>query len=538
MIGQRIGPYDVLAKLGEGGMGEVYRARDSKLKREVALKVLPADVAGDRDRLARFQREAEVLAALNHPNIAHIHGLEEAHSTTALVMELVEGEDLAERIARGSLPIDEAIAIAKQIADALEAAHEQGIIHRDLKPANVKVRPDGTVKVLDFGLAKALQDPKTSSPQDLSASPTITSPAMTMRGVILGTAAYMSPEQAKGKAVDKRTDIWAFGCVLYEMLSGTRAFEGEDVTDTIAAVVTREPDWSRLPASTPAAVRRSLARCLAKDRKHRLRDIGDAHHELTDDAQGANAPSPVPTARAAWMATAAAGLAAVLLAIPAISHFRETAPAERALRLTIDAPANAVRLLGPEISPDGRSVGFASIGSSSSAPQLWIRRLDESAPAPVPGPIFVNGSHFWSPDSRAIAALTREGLLHLDLATGGTRILTPARSTMVGLAQFSGTWGPDGVILYGLGGTIHRVSEHGGDSSPVALEGLAPGAESRFPVFLPGGRRFPLPRAGSGPVVHLCRVDRRRSRHALVCLGLAGRVFRAVTRPRSRAVRA
>ena len=228
MIGSRIGPYEVLAKLGEGGMGEVYRAKDSKLKREVALKVLPADVANDRERLARFQREAEVLAALNHPNIAHVYGLEE----NALVMELVDGEDLAERIRRGPIPIDDALPIAKQIADALEAAHEAGIIHRDLKPANVKVRPDGTVKVLDFGLAKALQDPTTShlrqgsggqaGPQDVENSPTITSPAMTMRGMILGTAAYMAPEQAKGKPVDKRADIWAFGCVLYEMLTGRR----------------------------------------------------------------------------------------------------------------------------------------------------------------------------------------------------------------------------------------------------------------------------------------------------------------------------
>jgi serine/threonine protein kinase len=259
-------------------MGEVYRARDSKLKREVAIKVLPADVAGDRERLARFQREAEVLASLNHPHIAHVYGIEDG----ALVMELVEGEDLSQRVARGPVPLDEALPIARQIAEALEAAHEQGIIHRDLKPANIKVRDDGTVKVLDFGLAKAFQDPKTPGPQDPSHSPTITSPAMTQRGVILGTAAYMSPEQAKGKPVDKRADIWAFGCVLYEMLAGKRAFKGEDVTDTITAVMRDVPDWHALPVQTPPAIRTLLRRCLEKDARRRPPHIGIARMEIED----------------------------------------------------------------------------------------------------------------------------------------------------------------------------------------------------------------------------------------------------------------
>jgi serine/threonine protein kinase len=248
--GTRLGVYEVTAQIGEGGMGQVFRATDTKLKRQVALKILPASVATDADRLARFQREAEVLASLNHLNIAHIHGLEESGGITALVMELVEGEDLSERIARGAMPLDEALPIAKQIAEALEGAHEQGVIHRDLKPANIKVRADGTVKVLDFGLAKALdQDVKTSRPQAAN-SPTITTPAMTQAGMILGTAAYMSPEQAKGRAVDKRADIWAFGVVLYEMLTGTRAFAGEDITDTIVAVISKEPDWAALSSST------------------------------------------------------------------------------------------------------------------------------------------------------------------------------------------------------------------------------------------------------------------------------------------------
>ena len=248
--GTHLGAYDITAQIGVGGMGEVYRATDTKLKRQVAIKVLPASLAADRDRLARFQREAEVLAALNHPNIAAIYGLEESNGITALVMELVEGDDLSQRIARGAIPLDEALPIAKQITEALEAAHEQGIIHRDLKPANVKVRPDGIVKVLDFGLAKALE-PATGSRQladgPIANSPTITSPAMTQAGMILGTAAYMAPEQARGKTVDRRADIWAFGAVLFEMITGTRAFEGEDIADTLSNVMKVDPDWQRVP---------------------------------------------------------------------------------------------------------------------------------------------------------------------------------------------------------------------------------------------------------------------------------------------------
>jgi eukaryotic-like serine/threonine-protein kinase len=271
--GSRLGPYEILSALGAGGMGEVYRARDTKLNRDVALKVLPDSFAQDPDRLARFQREAQVLASLNHPNIAHIHGLEDSGGVRALVMELVEGEDLAQRLTRGAIPIDEALPIAKQIAEALEAAHEQNIIHRDLKPANIKVRPDGTVKVLDFGLAKALDPPATSP--DGSQSPTITTPAMTQAGMILGTAAYMSPEQARGKPVDKRADIWAFGCLLFEMLAGHRAFDGEDIPETIGAVIHKEPDWTQFPVGIPAMLRLTIERCLEKDPKRRFRDIGD-----------------------------------------------------------------------------------------------------------------------------------------------------------------------------------------------------------------------------------------------------------------------
>jgi serine/threonine protein kinase len=269
-LGTRLGVYDITAAIGKGGMGQVFRARDTKLDRNVAIKILPEAFALDADRLARFTREAKTLASLNHPNIAGIFGLEESGSVTALVMELVEGEDLSQRIARGAIPIDEALPIAKQIADALEAAHEQGIIHRDLKPANIKVRPDGTVKVLDFGLAKELApEGAIAMSASVSMSPTITTPAMTQAGMILGTAAYTSPEQAKGCAVDKRSDVWAFAAVLYEMLAGKRAFEGEDVSDTLARILMKEPDWAALPATVPAAVVMVMRRCLQKDRKQR-----------------------------------------------------------------------------------------------------------------------------------------------------------------------------------------------------------------------------------------------------------------------------
>jgi eukaryotic-like serine/threonine-protein kinase len=273
-------------------MGEVYRATDTNLKRSVAIKVLPASVAADAERLARFQREAEVLAALNHPNIAQIHGLEKSDGTIALVMELVEGPTLADRITEGAIPLDEALPIAKQLAEALEAAHEQGIIHRDLKPANVKVRHDGTVKVLDFGLAKAME-PAAGSSSSVSLSPTITTPAMTQMGVILGTPAYMSPEQARGLPIDKRTDIWAFGCVLYEMLMGRRAFEGQHVSETLASVLKTEPDWTALPAETPPPIHRLLRRLLERDLGRRLHDIGDARIEIEDASQVSRGGAPV-----------------------------------------------------------------------------------------------------------------------------------------------------------------------------------------------------------------------------------------------------
>jgi serine/threonine protein kinase len=312
--GTRLGPYEIVAPLGEGGMGEVYRARDTKLDRLVAIKILPESFAHDSERLARFDREAKTLAALNHPNIAIIYGVEEAVGTKALVMELVEGPTLADRIEQGRIPLNEALTIAKQIADALEAAHDHGIIHRDLKPSNIKLRPDGHVKVLDFGLAKALGgDGSATMATPLSHSPTITSPAgVTGMGVILGTAAYMAPEQARGKSVDKRADIFAFGCVLFEMLAGKRAFAGDEdtVSDVLAAVLKTDPDWNALPSSTPTTIKRLLRRCLAKDPRERLHDIADARLDIrdTETADTGVAPTSGRGNRLGWSVAAALGL--------------------------------------------------------------------------------------------------------------------------------------------------------------------------------------------------------------------------------------
>jgi serine/threonine protein kinase len=343
MIGRQLGYYEVLSWLGAGAMGEVYRARDRKLGRDVALKILPPDVAGDSDRLARFEREARVLASLNHPRIAAIYGFEEADGVRAIVLELVEGPTLSDRLSRGAVPVDEAIAIARQLADALEAAHEKAIVHRDLKPANIKLTPDGAVKVLDFGIAKAI-DPSLGS--DASKSPTAVT-AGTGAGVILGTAGYMSPEQARGQAVDKRTDIWAFGCVLYEMLTGQRAFPGETMSDVVAEILHHEPDWSLLPARAAPGIQRLLRRCLEKDAKRRLRDIGDARTELDEATAGPSVVAVMPTiprwrqraARAApWLAIGAALAFAVLALIDFGKATEPSSVDSRVTRLTSSRP--------------------------------------------------------------------------------------------------------------------------------------------------------------------------------------------------------
>ncbi len=361
--GTRLGPYEITGAIGAGGMGEVYRAHDSKLGRDVALKVLPEAFARDAERLARFQREAKVLASFNHPNIAAIYGFEDSGGTHALVMEFVEGPTLADRIKQGPIPVDEALRIAKQICEALEYAHEHAIVHRDLKPANVKVTNDDAVKVLDFGLAKAVAGEAVET--DISTSPTLTHMA-TQAGFILGTAAYMSPEQAKGKAADRRADIWAFGCVLYEMLTGKMAFSGETVTDTLAAVVMKDPDWSPLPSATPARVRVLLQRCLQKDPKQRLRDIGDARISIEEVLSGAPETSPSAAAALAsvpfWrraLPWALAGLVAGAL-IAGLSVWKFAAPAPKS-DMHFSAVTNFAGVQAqPAISPDGRSVAFVS----------------------------------------------------------------------------------------------------------------------------------------------------------------------------------
>ena len=389
-VGTRLGPYDIVAPIGAGGMGEVYRARDTKLNREVAIKVLPDFFATDPDRLARFTREAQTLASLNHPNIAAIYGIEESSGVRALVMELVEGEDLSQRIARGAIPLDEALPIARQIAEALEAAHEQGIIHRDLKPANLKVRSDGTVKVLDFGLAKAMEPVGKLSPS-VTQSLTITSPAMmTGVGMILGTAAYMAPEQAKGQAADKRSDIWAFGCVLYEVLTGTRAFAGDDVPDTLANVLKSDPDWTALPTALPGSIRTLLRRCLVKDRKRRLDSAAAARLEIDDALSmpaldvGAMAAKGRPLAgrRAAMLSIAALASASVAAttvwlatrpAPPTVVHTTITTSGSSALSLD---PADERHVA---ITPDGLHVVYRGIN------QLLVRALDQLEPTVLSG---------------------------------------------------------------------------------------------------------------------------------------------------------
>ena len=508
--GTRLGPYEVTALLGEGGMGQVYRATDTNLKRQVAIKVLPASLAGDADRLARFQREAEVLAALNHPNIAQIFGLEKTPDFTALVMELVEGDDLSQRIARGAIPLDEALPIATQIAEALEAAHEHGIIHRDLKPANIKVRGDGTVKVLDFGLAKALEKPGgpgqpggpgaftgsfrpglPGSPglPDLSASPTITSPAMTQAGIVLGTAPYMSPEQAKGRPVDRRADIWAFGAVLFEMLTGTRAFPGEDVTDTIVSVISKEPDWSTLPAAVPARVTQTLRVCLRKDAKQRVGDIRDVRLALegafeTAAPSSAQTPPASSRGRIPWIIATVAVLGSLAMATPTLRYLRQAPPPlPPEMRVEIATPATDAPLQFA-LSPDGRSLVFVASGDGPS--RLWLRPLDQTEARPLVGT--ENASYpFWSPDGRSVGFFANTKLLRLDIGGGAPDVL----ATLTGISN-GGTWGADGSIVFSrqLTGPLWRVPASGGEPVQATQLDSPRQINHRHPQFLPDGRQF------------------------------------------------
>jgi eukaryotic-like serine/threonine-protein kinase len=389
--GTRLGLYEVVAPLGAGGMGEVYRARDTKLGREIAIKVLPASLTGDPERLGRFSREAQVLASLNHPNIGAIYHVEDAGGHPAIVMELVEGETLAARIALGSLPIDEALPIAKQIAEALGAAHDQGVIHRDLKPANIKVRPDGTVKVLDFGLAKLAQPAANEDSADVTASPTFTSPAMmTGVGVLLGTAAYMSPEQAKGREADKRSDIWAFGCVLYEMLTGRRTFDGEDLSDTLANVLRIDPDWSALPTQTPPPIRTLLQGCLWKDRRRRVADISTALFVLDNAASIAPPDSvlsraPLPRRQLWWRVAALTAVVLVAAAVATtLTWFAMRAAPPAIVRTTVTTSGSAaLALQGVDrdvaITPDGSRIVYR--GNK----QLLVRALNQLEPTAIVG---------------------------------------------------------------------------------------------------------------------------------------------------------
>ncbi|MCU1382752.1 MAG: pknB 22 [Acidobacteria bacterium] len=507
--GSRLSAYEIIAAIGAGGMGEVYRARDTKLNRDVAIKVLLPAVANDPDRLARFNREAQVLASLNHPNIAHIHGLEEAGGVTALVLELVEGEDLAQRIARGPIPIDEALPIARQIADALEAAHEQGIVHRDLKPANIKVRPDGTVKVLDFGLAKAM-DPAAASSANAMNSPTLSMHA-TQAGIILGTAAYMSPEQARGKAVDKRADVWAFGVVLFEMLAGTRAFGAEDISLTLAFVMTKEPEWAALPPSTTPALRAMLRRCLDKEPKRRLQSIGEARVQIEDLISGASAdgvtgvatpatpelrmPNPVARWRHTlpWaITTAAAAAAAVLMLWAPWRH----APGPKPVRFTV-APAGAMPLPsgGPfrdlALSPDGEQLVYTTrIGVQSSG--LWVRSFDQLAAVQVRG-LTSPQAPFISADSKWIGFFTPGEIKKVSMSGGPAISVCRFANGGTGSDSSQGaSWGQNDTIIFAttnLSTGLLSVSATGAEPTVLTRPDQKQGElDHVFPSFLPGSQ--------------------------------------------------
>jgi serine/threonine protein kinase len=493
--GTKLGSYEILAPLGAGGMGEVYRATDIKLKREVALKVLPEEFARDPQRMVRFEREAQILAALSHPNIAAIYGLEESGSERALVMELVEGLTLGERIAQGALPLEEALPIAKQIAEGLEYAHEHGIIHRDLKPANIKIAPDGQVKLLDFGLAKALEDE--ASERNTATSPTITV-AATRAGMILGTAAYMSPEQAKGRPVNRRSDVWGFGCVLYEMLVRKPAFGGETITDTLAAVVRAEPQWSQLPANTPQRIRELLQRCLQKDQRQRLQAIGEARIAVERAMSGEPVESRPPATSAApwrraspWMITALA-LAAMVGAASRLWN-RASPPDARVTRLT-DLPGLEE---SPAISPDGRSVAFtADVGGKR---QIFVRLIAGGAPLQITRDTVDHECPRWSPDSSSLLYFssavsgTVQGNIREIPALGGA----PRRVIdSVGCADVNPTDGRLALFRLAKEGMQLVTAPTDGSKFEVVAE-FAPATYYLYPRWSPDGRWIAFQRGDS-----------------------------------------
>jgi serine/threonine-protein kinase len=481
--GSRIGPYRITSQIGAGGMGEVFHAVDVNLGRAAAIKVLPPSLAGDPERLARFEREAQTLASLNHPNIAQVFGFEKGEdSFRALAMEFVEGPTLADRVSHGPMPLDEAIAIAIQIADALESAHDHGIIHRDLKPLNIKVRPDGTVKVLDFGLAKAVAPTSESALSPSANVATITTPAMTHAGVVLGTASYMSPEQAKGRAVDRRADIWAFGCVLFEMLTGRRAFDGPDVSEVAASVLRDEPSWAALPPATPPHVRALLHRCLQKDARKRLPHIGVARLELAEPPPAAPAPT-AERSRGVWRAVAAAAVAvSLLLAAWVAWPWRAAAPAAP-MRLRIDLGAANTVVLGNAmaLAPDGQVLAFVGFRPGDSLrTSLYVRQLARLDAEQLAGTETAQ-LPFFSPDGQWIAFFA-EGMLKKIPAGGGAVVSICAAPSPRG-----GWWGDDDAIVFASPAGISRVSAAGG--SPEVLVSSPPGeALPQSPHGLPHGR--------------------------------------------------
>ena len=487
-----IGPYPVEREVGRGGMGIVYLGRDTRLDRPVAIKVLPEAFAADPERLARFEREARLLASLNHRNIAAIFGLEESAGRRFLVLEYVEGETLAQRLDRGPLPLDEAVDVCRQIAAALEAAHEGGVIHRDLKPGNVKLTPAGEVKVLDFGLAKGGSGAGSSSDPSLSASPTLTAAAgATGAGVILGTAAYMSPEQARGRALDRRTDIWSFGCVLYECLTGRQAFAGETVSDVIALILQRDPEWKLLPAGTPPRLRELLARCLTKDAKKRLRDIGEARLMLEDgdatQGSGVFAPAPaapVRTSRLGWIVAAA--LAAATIGLGAALVLRTPAP-DPVRRVKLDIPPMPTPprdVAGVAFSPDGEMIATTTTDSAGTF-KIYVRALSALEGRILTGTD--DGTQpAWSPDGRFLLFCTPDKLKKVEARGGTPEVLCPIASYGRG-----SSWGARGIIVFSAGaeGPLFQIPHDGGTPTPATV--LRPGETGhRYPKFLPDGRHF------------------------------------------------
>ena len=494
--GTRLGPYQITAAIGAGGMGEVYRARDTRLNRDVAIKVLPPVFAADPGRLARFEREAQTLAALNHPHIAHIHGvIGPAESAPhALVMEFVDGEDLAARLKRGPLPLDEALSVTQQIADALEAAHERGVIHRDLKPANVKVTPEGSVKVLDFGLAKATESSSGILSGPLSDSPTVTSPAVTRLGVILGTAGYMAPEQAKGKPVDRRADIWALGVVLFEMLTGKMLYLGETVTETIAQVITQPANLEALPAQTPASVRRILRRCLEKDPRNRFQSAGDIRIEIDEVLSGSSGDAthvaPQLPRRSVWQwipaAVAMAAVGALLFVAKPWQRREATAEPSMLLDVRID---ESHRLHVDEnidgavavISPDGKTLAY--IGVRDAVRRLYVRRIDSDQATPLAG---TEGAlnHFFSPDSQWIGFFTMDALKKVPLAGGAPITILPTVDAR------GAAWGSNDVIVFTptTNSGLHRVPASGAREAEVVTTLAERERTHRWPAFLPDGK--------------------------------------------------